>query len=300
MNKHKSWYRIGIGFTGIIFLLVGCASTPTPAPEVKQEASSSSPPSQPEKKAKTIILRIPRVTKESAQFPDGTEDEYTLYTYSPDGKLLLKEELYDAASKDLLESREYHYQGDLVIEKRILDGQKKLKSRRVYRYTSGLLTEESQFDKENVLQARLTYQYDAQNRKIEWKTLDASGSVVGMSKYYYNGEKAPIRTELYGAGGNLELVISTTYTEGKKAREVFATPDGKVEKEVVYRYDEKGRLLGQTEYSSTKAKLGSVAYEYPADASVPSREIRLDGRDKPRKVVVFEYAYREESKVIYE
>ena len=300
MKKRMSCLRIGIGLIGMIFLLAGCASTPTPAPEVKQEASSSSPPSQPEKKAKTILLRIPRVTKESVQFPDGTEDEYTLYTYSPDGKLLLKEELYDAASKDLLESREYHYQGDLVIEKRILDGQKKLKSRRVYRYTSGLLTEESQFDKENVLQARLTYQYDAQNRKIEWKTLDASGSVVGMSKYYYNGEKAPIRTELYGAGGNLELVISTTYTEGKKAREVFATPDGKVEKEVVYRYDEKGRLLGQTEYSSTKAKLGSVAYEYPADASVPSREIRLDGRDKPRKVVVFEYAYREESKVIYE
>ena len=300
MNTHKISYRIGIGLVGIIFLLAGCAGTPTPVQEVKQEAPPSSPSSPPEKKAKTILLRIPRVTKESVQFPDGTEDEYTLYTYSPDGTLLLREDLYDAASKDLLESREYQYQGDLVIEKRILDGQKKLKSRRVYRYTNGLLTEEAQFDRENVLQARLIYQYDTQNRKIEWKTLDASGSMVGMSKYYYNGENAPIRTELHGPGGNLELVISTTYTEGKKAREVFASPDGKVEKEVVYRYDEKGRLLGRTEYAPTKAKIGSVAYEYPEDASVPSREILLDGRDKPKKVVVFEYAYREESKVIYE
>lgn len=300
MNTHKLWYRIGSGLTGIVIVLAGCATTPPPALEVKQEAPSSITSTQPEKKAKTILLRIPRVIKESVQFPDGTEDEYSLFTYSSDGTLLLKEELYEAASRDLLESREYQYQGNLVSEKRIWDGQKKLKSRRVYQYTNGLLTEEAQFNKENVLQARLIYQYDSQNRKIEWKTLDGSGSVVGISKYYYNGEKAPIRTELYGPGENLELVISITYTEGKKVREVFTSPDGKVEKEVVYRYDDKGRLLGQTEYSPTKAKLGSVAYEYPADSTVPSREIRLDGRDKPKKVVAFEYAYREESKVIYE
>lgn len=301
MNTHRFWYPIGITLSGIMLLLIGCASTPSPAPEVKQETISTPSSPQLEKRAKTILIRIPRVIKESVQFPDGTEDEYSLYTYSSDGKLLLKEELYDAASRDLLESREYQYQGDLVSEKRIWDGQKKLKSRRVYQYTNGLLTEEAQFDKKNVLQARLIYQYDSQNRKIEWKTLDGSGSVVGINKYYYNnGEKAPIRTELYGPGENLELVISTTYTEGKKAREVFTSPDGKVEKEVVYRYDETGRILGQTEYSPTKAKLGSVAYEYPADSAVPIRKIRLDGRDKPKKVVAFEYAYREESKVIYE
>ncbi len=300
MKKRTSLFFTGVSVGGIVLFLLGCASTPTPPPASKQEGLSTVTSTQPEKKAKTIIVRIPRVTKESIQFPDGTVDEYTLYTYSQDGKLLLKEELYDAASKDILESREYQYQGGLVAEKRIYDGQKKLKSRRTYQYTKGLLVEEAQLDRENNLQARLLYQYDAQNRRIEWKTLDASGSVVGISKYFYNGEKFPIRTELYGPGGNLELMISADYSEGKKSREVFTSPDGKVEKEVVYRYDERGRLLGRTEYASNKAKISSIAYEYPLDFSVPSREIFLDGRDKPKKVVVFEYAFREENRVIYE
>lgn len=300
MKKHTLGIGMGISLVGFLWLMLGCASNPSPLSEAKQKETPQATSALPEKKAKTIIVRTPRITKESIQFPDGTEDEYTLYTYSPDGKLLLKEELYDATSKDLLETREYQYQGDLVVEKRIYDGQKKLKSRRAYQYTNNLLMEESQFDKENKLQARLIFLYDSQMRRIEWKTLDSSGSVVGINKYYYDGGKEPIRTELFGPGGTLELVISTTYSEGKKAREVFSAPDGKVEKEVVYRYDEKGRLLGQTEYDSNKSKISSLAYEYPSDSTVPSRQIHLDGRDKPKKVVVFEYAYREESRVIYE
>ncbi|MFQ3620283.1 MAG: hypothetical protein SNJ78_04965 [Spirochaetales bacterium] len=284
-------------------LLGGCATTPAPSQPEEKIARSTTPATSPtpEKKAKTIVERIPRVIKESILFPDGTVDEYTIYSYTTDGKLLLKEELFDAASKDLLEYSEYQYQQEQLVEKRTFDGNKKLKFRRTYTYSNNLLIEESQFNPDNVLQTRSVYSYDFQNRRIDWKTFDASGSLIGATRYTYTGNsKEPTEIELLNPSGTVDLKIMVNFLEGKKSREVFTTTEGKLEKEVMYRYDEQGRLLGETVFSPTRVKQSSIAYEYPADAFVPLRIVQLDGRDRPKKILVREYAFREESRVVYE
>jgi len=280
-----------------MLILLSCSSTPPPSSiETKEQPASSA---QEGKKARTITLLIPRLMKETVLFPDGAEDEYTLYTYSPKGTLL-KEELYDASSRQLLEYSEYLYENVALAEKRTYDGNQKVKNRKTYRYEKALLVEESLYDKADDVQIRSLNIYDSQNRKIEWRTLDASGSVIGINRYGYGSGTTPERIELLGPGENLELTITVSYANGRKEKERFELPNGRIEKEIVYTYDDKGRLTSETTYSDTKIKISSTLFEYPVDKNEPTRAIYRDAQDKPKKIVQYEYEYHEEKRVVYE
>jgi hypothetical protein len=289
---------ISVFIMGCSTLGPSAASTPPAAPAV-QPAQPAAQPAP--KKEKIITLKIPRVIKESYLFEDGTLDEFRVYSYSEDGKLLLKEELYDADSGDLLESIQYGYKDGLATERKSFDRENKLKGKKTFSYTpAGLPETENFFDRNEKLQAVMKYFHDAAGNRTELQTVDSAGVLLAATRYEYSGGR-PGKIVLLGPGGKLDAAITISYDgKGGKTREVFADGAGKTEKEIVYSYDDKDRPSSETTLNANKAVTGKIAYEYPPVGDGPVKIRYLDGREKTKKITLQEFAFREEKKVIYE
>jgi len=296
--------RIFVFLTASIFAWAGCATstqkvgTPEPKPVEQppiQQIKSDS------KKEKIVIIRIPRLVKESSLQSDGTVDEIRTYSYSPDGSRLEKEELKDSTSQDILETVEYKYKKDAVAERIVLDRDKKSKGKKAFIYTAaGLVDSETFYDKKDLVQAVSRYTYDTAGRKTEWTTLDASGVVLATTKYGYSNERLRQIT-LLGPSGSLDMEITVAYDEkGNKIRETYTNSTGKTEKEITFGYDAMNRLVSENTLSPARTVLSKVEYAYPGDSVEAGKTVYLDGRGKIKKTVIFEYAYREEKKTVYE
>jgi hypothetical protein len=289
----------------LVVTALGCTTSgapkaaPPPPPAAVQPVRPEAKPEQ--KKEKIIIRKIPRIVKESFLFEDGSVDEYRIFSYSADGKFLLKEELFDADSGELLETVQYTYQDELVTERKSYDRENKLKGKKTYTYNgSKLPATENLFDKNETIQAVSKYSYNPAGGRTEWQTLDAAGVILASTRYeYQNGRLWKIL--LLGPGGKLDMDITVSYDDkGRKTREVFAGSTGKAEKEIAFSYDEKDRLTSETTLSANKAVLGKIMYEYSSGDEGPVKTRYLDGREKVKKISIQEFAFREEKKVIYE
>ena len=285
--------------------ILGCATThePVPAPPLQPKAVSPAVPEikGEQKKEKIIIRKIPRIVKESSLFEDGAVDEYRIYSYSEDGKLLGKEELYDADSGELWETVRYTYQDERMTERKSFDRENKVKGKRTFTYTSGgLLEAENLFDKNEKIQAVSKYSYDSAGNRTEWRTIDAAGVILGSSLYeYQNGLLGKIL--LLGPGGKTDMEITVFHDgRGRKIREVFSGDTGKMEKEVVYVYDEEDRPISETTLNANKAVTGKIVREYPSVDEGPVKTIFSDGQGRVKKMSLQEFAFREEKRVQYE
>ena len=289
----------------VVGFLLGACATPQRTTEAPQPKAAQGEPAQqtkPEpKKEKTIVIRISRLVKETSFFPDGTLDEIRIYQYSQDGKNLLREELTDSASKDLLETVQYSYKNSALAERVSFDKEKKLKGKKTFTYlTSGLLESEAFFDKKEALQAVSKFAYDSAGNKVEWTTLDSAGVALATTKYGYQSGKL-VKITLLGPTGKVDLDINVIYDDkGNRSRETYTDGSGKTEKEILYTYDAKNRLTSEATLTATKAVLNKTVYEYAGDAEEPSKAVYLDAREKTIKSIQFERAYREEKKTIYE
>ncbi len=290
--------------TASIFAWAGCATSSQKVATPEQNPVRQPPIQQIKaepKKEKTVVARIPRLVKESSLLSDGTVDEIRTYSYSPDGARLEKEELKDSASQEILETVEYIFKNGAVAERIVLDRDKKTKGRKSYAYTAaGLLESETFLDKKDVVQAVSRYAYDAAGKKIEWTTLDAAGVILATTKYGYANDRLQ-KITLLGPSGKVDMEITVAYDDkGNKIRETYTNSAGKTEKEIGFGYDAKNRLVSESTLSPTRTILAKVVYEYPGDSAEAGKAVYLDGRDKIKKIVLFEHAYREEKRTVYE
>jgi len=290
--------------TASILALAGCATSSqkvgTPEPNPVQQPPIQQIKSE-SKKEKTVVVRIPRLIKESSLLSDGTVDEIRTYSYSPDGTRIEKEELKDSASQEILETVEYRFRNGAITERIVLDRDKKPKGRKSFTYTAaGLVESETFYDKKDVVQAVSRYTYDDAGKKIEWTTLDASGVILAITKYgYANGRLQKIT--LLGPSGKVDMEISFAYDEkGNKIRETYTNSVGKIEKEIGFVYDTRNRLVSENTLSPTRTVLAKVAFEYQGDSTEAGKSVYFDARDKIKKIVLFEHAYREEKRTVYE
>jgi hypothetical protein len=282
-------------------LAAACAAAPATRP-AEQARTASPEQSLPKPKMERIVTeRVPLLVKEIVSLPDGAQDIIRNLSYDQTLKNLVKEELSDAASKEVQEVVLYFYREDRLVERKVMDGKNRQKSRRTYSYNSlGQVEIESSFDAKDLLQAISRFAYDQKGRKTEWTALDGGQGVLATTRYNYQGENLD-SISLLGVSGKPELEISIEYDRAaRKISETFRTAVGAVEKQNVFGYDPAGRLSEERTLSPSKTVLNRNALSYVGESRAPSEIRRYDSRGSLKELITREYAFKEVKKVMYE
>jgi hypothetical protein len=230
-----------------------------------------------------------RLIKQTVLRPDNTPDSVREFSRTFDGKLA-QEKILDAAG-NVREIVYYDYNNGLRTERRSYNRDNKLTGRRTYSYTAGGLPEtEMYYDEKGGLLMVSRFTHDSSGNKTEWTTSDASGNLMARTRYVYR-KKQLQAAALSGPSGETNITISITYNaEGRKVRETYTNTAGNTEKEILFFYDETGRLAGQETFSSFKTFSGKSVYVYAGEDEEPEKIFRYDNRGNPRETVIQEYA----------
>lgn len=194
-----------------------------------------------------------RLTK-ILNFSNSTDSEpYGFVNLKYDGNgNLINESLYDFPNT-LYTYREYDYENNVLIEKRIYDGQVgdlKLGTYRKYEYDNNKLTKESLFLADGTLKYTTHYEYDGNKLLTTYKVDDELG-IHHQYKYTYN---------------DLDSVI---------LEETFMY-DQKLDGYIKYYYDAIDRLFKSENYNSDGTLIQTEIKNYNGSSILPSEEIYYD------------------------
>jgi YD repeat-containing protein len=259
-------------FLTLNLLLTGCADKKT----VKQEL-----PEQEQRLVREIVFRA-----------DNSQESMREFFYSDDGRQIIQEKLFDPANT-LRETVEYIYgENKLPAERHTYSQAGKLTGKKTYTYTpAGQLQTESFYNEKGESGMVHNFVYDNEGRRTEWKTTDAKGGVMAISRYVYeNGQLTGIF--LAGANGIATMKIDAVYDrQGKKIFETYTNIAGGLEKETVFTYDSKNRLASQETFSGSRIFLGKTTYEYPGDWDKPEKISYFSDDGKSVGSIIQEFAY---------
>ena len=275
------------GLAAALFLMVGCAGVPEPeVPEVPAEEPETLPEPEPEPEPVRIEESHFMVNEERFYYPDGTLDEYRVYTYMEDnGPLLTQEALYDAFD-DLQEQVTVTYTSDdtLSRERTIFDGSGNIRQKRVYTYDgSGNLKEENTLNNQDELQARMVYTYDNHGRRVKWEIYDQNNALLGFTEYTYeNGLNT--KTENFSPGGRVEEYFELIYNdEGHLTRNTQFDSNGRTQGYRVFVY-EAGLLTDEVIHRANGSVLRRMLHTHD-DQENPVETVVLDGGNNVRERV---------------
>lgn len=171
--------------------------------------------------------------------------------YAEDGNLQ-RESLYDYP-KTLFTFREFDYEINLLVEKRIFDGQVgnlRLGSYIKYEYSQGNLVEEALYSADGTLTRTDYYEYEGDNLVNTFK-LDDEFGIHHQSKYTYNSLNLLIREERFMYDQELE-----GYT--------------------IYDHDDNLRLIKTAIFNFDETILQTSEHKYTGNSTLPSEEFYYD------------------------
>ena len=183
----------------------------------------------------------------TASHPYGT----VVLKYDKTGNLI-KESLFDYPGTLTL-YREYEYEGDRLIEKRIYSGQVgnlRLGTYTRYAYQNGQLSQEELFSSDGTLKRTTHYEYDGEKLVNTYKVEDRFG-IYGQYKYTYDNF------------GRLILEESFTYNQ-------------ELDHFIKYSYDSMDRLIKRESFNSTGNISSTVEKKYLDANTLPFEELYYD------------------------
>jgi hypothetical protein len=228
------------------------------------------------------------LVKWTSFYPDGLIDQYAVYKLSGDLKLVLEEQVYDAARTEAAQKTVYDYAEGRLVRETVYEAEGVIRSRKDISYDPDWRVQsEKTYDAKGTLISSSVYAYDATGLISEWRALDGKGSVQAAVAYSWkNGRLAKIAmTDSSGAlSGTVELdygkdglLVKRTYRDSKGKVEKYETysykgsslvsverhrGDGKLTTMTVYTVGDLGERLIETNYDGSGAVLGTIKYEY--------------------------------------
>jgi hypothetical protein len=274
---------------------VPAASAPAaPVPAPKAVETTEKP-----KTIKTVVVKTPVLVKESSFFADGQLDEYTVYGYSDDKKILLSENRFDASRPEAIEKTSYEFANGALKGKTTLDADGKIKYRHAYELDpSGRVVVDTTFDSKNRPQSVSRYTFMPDGKRSEWKTLDGSGSVRATTTYAYaKGNLARIDMK-NSTGANDGAIVIDYDSSARPVKRTYLLANGTVDKYETYVYTD-GKLTTEDHYLASGALESRIAYEYDANGAV----VRMKTTNAAGKIldsVAYEYVVIETTKTVTE
>jgi YD repeat-containing protein len=240
------------------------------------------------KKERTILVKTPVLVRESAFYPDGLIDTYSLYSYDETQTRLLEKRSFDPARSEPVERVVSEYKDGMLSAETSYDADGKAKLRREFTLDgAGRVISERLFDAKGNPQSSSTYAYDASGKRSEWRALDAASVVRAVTSYSYKGGKLVLiemraasgaktgsisieygvdgleaKKSYFAADGTLQKYEASVYEGGRLAALETRRPDGSLSAKSAYAYGENGELVCLTETDSKSALRETKKYEY--------------------------------------
>jgi len=278
-------------------LSLSCAGGPS---AISSASKSKAAPAK-VKKERTLVVKTPVLLKETAFYPDGLIDTYSIYSYDETQSRLLEKKSFDAARGDPIERVVSEYQDGKLSAELVYDADGKVKLRREFSLdAAGRVVSERLLDAKGTLQSASTYAYDAAGNRTEWRALDAASLVRAVTGYSYEGGKL-VLIEMRGASGAKTGSISVEYgASGLESKRSYFAADGSLQKFETRVY-EGGRLAALETHRADASLSSKVAYTYGAAGEMLSAT-ETDASSAVRETRKFEYRIREDQKteVYYE
>ncbi len=253
-------------------------------------AGAPKAPAAPEKirKEREVVVKTPVTAKETAFYADGLVDEYSIYKYDAENRLLLEKAVYDAARPEPVERYSYEYAAGRLAAELSYDAEGKPRQRREYAYdASGRLASERVLDAKGLPLSSSAYAYDAAGRRVEWRALDGSGLLRALTAYAYEGDRLvlvemkdaasrrtgsirleygpaglPARKSYLAADGSLQKYEAMAYEGGRLASLELRRADGSLASRSAYAYGPLGELLSRSDFDGSGALKARLAVEY--------------------------------------
>lgn len=255
----------------LLFVMFSCATTEPTTVDSKDESKETTvegKDSGPTLVEKEITETEYFVTKSQDFYGDGQIDTVTSFTFNENFDLVSR--IQTNEQEEVLESFKNSIENGLVLKQESYGFGNVLNTFTEYVYNdNGELISETLFDKESEVQSVSEYEYKTGNLTL-WKTLGASGGVLAITEYVYDGENNNTLVNMKTSGGEIDGVIEKEYENGILMIERVLDSKGKVEKSTEYVYD--NELLVEKVYFDAKGKKKrSETYEYDASVPRPSR-----------------------------
>lgn len=187
---------------------------------------------------------------------------------------------------------------------------------------SGNPVEVLNYKQDGSVSSRHEYKYDKQNRKVEYNQFQVpmGGSQIKLTfkQTFSYDEKGNKKVEL-GYDGKTQYRITYSYFDDGKQKEIVkygvsnaieekwtfehkgnATtvmvykPAGKLEKKIVRKYDDKGNLIDETNYSSQEKELGRTTFEFLTNGLMKAKSEYYGGALRAS----YSYVYDKESQLV--
>jgi YD repeat-containing protein len=284
MKRSSFFSRLAPAIVAGSLVCLSCAGGPSAISGASK--SKANPPKV--KKERTVLVKTPVLVKESAFYPDGLIDTYSLYAYDETQTMLLERKSYDAARSEPVERVLSEYKNGALSAEVTYDADGKVKLRREFTLDgAGRVISERLLDAKGNPQSSSTYAYDASGKRSEWRALDAASVVRAVTSYSYKDGKLVLiemktaagaktgsisieygadgreaKKSYFAADGSLQKYEASVYEGGRLAALETRRPDGSLSAKSAYAYGENGELLGLTETDSKSALRETRKYEY--------------------------------------
>jgi len=274
-------------------VIMGCATTGDPqwemaVPEVAEEPVQQEPV--------TIEVEVPRMTRETRYFRDGTVDTYKVLTYQEGTNRLLKEVEFDSFD-EVKKTIQYHYPREDLVRRETLDNTGTLLSYDLLRLNrEGLLLSEESFTSDDAARVSTHYRYNSRGERLELEVKDGAGTL--LSRIAYSApENGVSESVLYGADGQVRnRFLRETDSQGLLLREATLSRDGRLEREVVFVYED-GRLVREEHLNNAGGLSRRYLYENDEKGS-PLRIIMENSRGAVLETYERSYYYTVETIVL--
>ncbi len=283
-----------------LLLLSACATRPAPVSQTETVPAAV----QKVRKERTVTVRVPILIKETAFYPDGLVDSYSVYSYDEAQMRLLEKKSFDAARPDPVERIVSQYEGGRLVSNTTYDSDGKVRVKREYGYdASDRLVSERVLDSKGLVQSISAFSYDSDGNKTEWKVLDKDSISKAVTSYSYQNGKL-VLIEMKNGSGALTGSIRIEYdAQGREVKRSYLGTDGALQKyeQSVYAEGTNGLPAAlETHYPSGALNV-RTAYTYGPDGEILA-EVDTDSKSAVKETRKYEYRIREDHKteVYYE
>jgi antitoxin component YwqK of YwqJK toxin-antitoxin module len=214
-----------------------------------------------------------RLIEEVVKDSDGFVVEHKRFEIQDSGRVTKEFRYYMDETFDTIV---YHYEGDHVVKREIIDFDGEIENVEEFVYQDGLLIEKVVKDGDDEI---LTYQkitYDDQKNIIELEEVDHSEGVRTRTEYEYYASGNKKSVLVFDASD--ELVEKTLLTENEKGQTSRVVEENKSKKNTInMEYDNHGNVVFQEEFDIKGDLVSSVRREYNAENMITASEVYISG-----------------------
>lgn len=294
--KQSSSIRGVLSLTGLctlVFLVISCAGGAFPSSRTTGPTGAAKGAATGSSLEPSASIRKPVLVKWTSFYPDGLIDQYVVYKLSSDLKLVLEEQVYDAARTEAAQKTVYDYAEGKLVRETVYEAEGVIRSRKEISYDPDWrVLSEKTYDAKGTVISSSVYAYDPTGLMSEWRALDGKGSVQAAVSYSWkNGRLTKIA--MTDSSGALSGTVELDYTkDGFLAKRLYRDKSGKVEKYETYSY--KGSSLVSVERHRGDGKLTMMTVYTVGDLGERLIETNYDGSGAVLGTIKYEYKVREE------